>query len=151
MTDLEKRKHHLESTFSSAFRHSIQHADLIGVVHDVSNTWTRSELHSTVLDTLQTYPKQPSFLVLNKVDTLKSKRLLLDVARQLTANTLNGVVGPASLGKDGKPVRPLVRGGAKGERVVGWPGFSEVFMVSSISGDGMSGVMVIRLDHICHL
>lgn len=113
------------------------------MVHDVSNSWTRSELHPTVLETLQSYPKQPSFLVLNKVDTLKSKRMLLDIARQLTDNTLNGVVGPPSLGKDGKPIRQSVRGdAAKGNRIVSWPGFSEVFMVSSISGDGMTGVMV---------
>lgn len=28
------------------------------------------------------------------------------------------------------------------EKQVGWPNFSEVFMVSSLTGDGMEGVMV---------
>lgn len=69
--------------------------------------------------------------------------MLLDVARQLTANTLNGVIGPPASGKDGKPMRQSKPSEPKPERIVGWPGFSEVFMVSSISGDGMNGVMVL--------
>lgn len=66
--------------------------------------------------------------------------MLLDSARQLTANTLNGVVGPIPVGKDGKVRRPVRD--ENGERIVGWPGFSEVFMVSALTGDGMVGIMV---------
>lgn len=160
VSDAEMRKHHLESSFSSSQRHSIQHADLIGIVHDVSNTWSRGELHATVLHTLRSYPTVPSFLVLNKIDTLKSKRVLLDLARTLTMNTLDGKVGGGKAGAT-PPVAPRKR--AKEVVVasdvpepnaladadvkvrkspVGWPGFSEVFMISSVTGDGMGAVMV---------
>jgi hypothetical protein len=42
-------------------------ADVIGVVHDVSNTWTRDRLESKVLRLLYLYPRKHSFLILNKV------------------------------------------------------------------------------------
>jgi len=42
-------------------------ADVIGVVHDVSNTWTRDRLDPKVLRLLYLYPKKNSFLILNKV------------------------------------------------------------------------------------
>lgn len=140
VTDSEARKHHLDSGYTSASRHSIQHADFIGVVHDISNTWTRNELHSTVLDTLRAYPKIPSFLVLNKIDALKSKRILLDLTRTLTDNTLlpKGTAKKHMLEIAKNPTNIKL----KPERVVGWPYFAEVFMISSITGDGMSGVMV---------
>ena len=72
----------------SSNKHSIQHANIIGVVHDVSNSWTRNELHSNVLDILELYPNVPSVLILNKIDVLKSKRVLLNLATSLTLNTL---------------------------------------------------------------
>jgi hypothetical protein len=42
-------------------------ADVIGVVHDVSNTWTRDRLDPKVLRLLYLYPMKDSFLILNKV------------------------------------------------------------------------------------
>jgi hypothetical protein len=42
-------------------------ADVIGVVHDVSNTWTRDRLDPKVLRLLYLYPGKHSFLILNKV------------------------------------------------------------------------------------
>jgi hypothetical protein len=42
-------------------------ADVIGVVHDVSNTWTRDRLDPKVLRLLYLYPMKRSFLILNKV------------------------------------------------------------------------------------
>lgn len=112
----------------------------MGVVHDISNTWTRNELHSTVLDTLRAYPKIPSFLVLNKIDALKSKRVLLDLTRTLTENTLlpKGTAKKHIL----EIAKKLNDTKTKPERAVGWSHFSEVFMISSITGDGMGGVMV---------
>lgn len=155
VSDAEMRKHHLESAFSSSQRHSIQHADMLGIVHDVSNTWSRGELHATVLHTLRAYPKVPSFLVLNKIDTLKSKRVLLDLARTLTMNTLDGKVGVtpgggrAESAKRKRRTESVVATDADVEAdakvrksPVGWPGFSEVFMISSVTGDGMGAVMV---------
>lgn len=46
---------------------SLNCADVIGVVHDVSNKWTKDKLHPTVLEMLNMVRKVPSFLILNKV------------------------------------------------------------------------------------
>lgn len=137
VTDQQIKKHNLSSEFMSSCRHSIQHSDLIGVIHDISNTWTRNELHSTVLETLKAYSHVPSFLVLNKIDMLKSKRALLDITRTLTQNTLlpKGMRAPKNFLNEKKTA----------EKTVGWPGFSEVFMISSLHGDGMTDVMVSRI------
>lgn len=89
---------------------AIDEADIIGVIHDVSNRYTRHYLDPKVLRLLHLYPDKDSFLVLNKVckcthlnyfhnhhlnnvlnrvfifqiDQLKSKSYLLDLARSLT-------------------------------------------------------------------
>lgn len=138
VTEQQIKKHNLSSEFLSSCRHSIQHSDLIGVIHDVSNSWTRNELHSTVLDTLNAYKQVPSFLILNKIDMLKSKRILLDITRTLTQNTLlpRGIRKPKSFLNEKKMIE------SKTEKTAGWPGFSDVFMISSLNGDGMSDVMV---------
>lgn len=138
VTPQEMKKYHLSNEFVSSCRHSIQHSNLIGVIHDVSNTWTRNELHSTVLETLKTYSHLPSFLVLNKIDALKSKRILLELTKTVTQNTLL----PKGMRQPKDSVNKKTKIENKSERIVGWPGFSDVFMVSSLSGDGMSGVMV---------
>lgn len=138
VTEEQIKKHKLSNEFIASCRHSIQNSDFIGVIHDVSISWTRNELHSTVLDTLKTYANVPSFLVLNKVDCLKSKRSLLDVTRALTQNTLipKGIGNPKKFMRDNKLIT------YDKEKVTGWSGFSDVFMVSSLTGDGMEGVMV---------
>jgi len=60
-------RHHLECTFHSDSEAAMLEADVIGVVHDVSNTWTRDRLDPKVLRLLYLYPKKHSFLILNKV------------------------------------------------------------------------------------
>lgn len=140
VTKREIKKHQLDSSFLSSCRHSIQNSNLIGVLHDVSNPWTRNELHPTVLEILNAYPKVPSFLVLNKIDLLKSKRVLLDVIKILTENTLVAKEKYLRLRKDDKK-KENSENVVKHEKPVGWPHFSEIFMVSSLNGDGLSKVM----------
>lgn len=142
VTEQQIKKHNLSDAFMSSCRHSIQHSDLIGVIHDISNTWTRNELHYTVLDTLKAYSHVPSFLVLNKIDMLKSKRALLDITRTLTQNTLlpKGIRAPKSFLNNQMKVEKNTA-----EKTVGWPGFSDVFMISSLNGDGLTDVMVSRI------
>jgi len=60
-------RHHLEYAFHSDSETAMLEADVIGVVHDVSNTWTRDRLDPKVLRLLYLYPKKHSFLILNKV------------------------------------------------------------------------------------
>lgn len=143
--DKEMKKHKLGSAFISSCRHSIQHADLIAVIQDVSNSYTRNALHPTVLETLEQYKKVPSILVLNKLDMLKSKRILLDLVNVLTEKTL----APRErrylpwTGYEREFIKDMQRPVKyKNEKSVGWPHFSEVFMVSSLSGDGLHHVRV---------
>lgn len=155
-------KYNLESSFDSSWRHSIQHSNLIGVIHDVSNKWTRNALHSTVLKCLESYPKLPSFLVLNKIDLLKSKRVLLDVVKILTNNTLKhgkfygkkdkpnkNVKGESNNEKKDESVADLLNSEEieKNKSHVGWSHFSEIFMVSSTTGNGVDRVMNFILSH----
>ena len=60
-------RHHLEHSFHSDSETAMLEADVIGVVYDVSNTWTRDRLDPKVLRMLYLYPKKHSFLILNKV------------------------------------------------------------------------------------
>lgn len=153
VTPTNMRKHKLEQSFQSAYRHAIQNADMIAVLHDVSISRSRNQLHSTVIEALKTYPKVPSFLVVNKVDVLKSKRITLDVIRNLTNNILNSnAKSPAarwmrreaninkkahvlsSVSTDYRFSQTTEQGS--------WSNFSEVFLVSAITGHGLIDVHV---------
>lgn len=52
-----------------ACQKSLRCADVIGVVHDIANRWTRDGLHPDVISMLQGTEDIPSFLILNKVTT----------------------------------------------------------------------------------
>lgn len=114
----------------------------MGVLHDVSNHWTRGSLPQVILDLLEEYQNVQSFLILNKIDKIRSKRSLLDLVKVLTCNNI-------SLNKRNKPVKekslevPVEdpnKEREKKEVVHGWPNFKAVFMVSSLTGDGVEEV-----------
>ncbi|XP_065367864.1 GTPase Era, mitochondrial [Calliphora vicina] len=147
VTQKEINKHKLEQSFKSSYRHAIQHADMIAVMHDASNTWTRKELHSTVIDSLKAYPQLPSILILNKIDALKSKRITLELIRQLTNNTLTGLRKQTKSNKkrlhDDSTTNTkdsIVEFGDLNKIEGSWSNFSEVFLVSSITGNGLNEV-----------
>uniref|UniRef100_A0A1S4H4J2 GTPase Era, mitochondrial n=3 Tax=gambiae species complex TaxID=44542 RepID=A0A1S4H4J2_ANOGA len=148
----EIKKHQLDTQFVSACRHAIQHSALIGVVHDVSNSWTRHALSPVLLRVLEEYAHIPSFLILNKIDTLKSKRILLDIVRNLTCDQLASIrnYGPPTRrrkSRDAGAEEKAPSDGLEGKeitspsRVEGWPHFTEIFMVSAMTGDGLREVM----------
>uniref|UniRef100_A0A182PBX8 GTPase Era, mitochondrial n=1 Tax=Anopheles epiroticus TaxID=199890 RepID=A0A182PBX8_9DIPT len=153
----EIKKHQLDTQFVSACRHAIQNSSMIGVVHDVSNSWTRHALNPVLLRVLEEYVHIPSFLILNKIDTLKSKRILLDIVRNLTCNQLESIknYSPPTRRRKGKePLQeklssenekeissPTVTTEVHPPRVEGWPHFTEIFMVSAMTGDGLREVM----------
>nr|AGM32835.1 putative GTP-binding protein Era [Coptotermes formosanus] len=149
-------------------------ADVIGVVHDVSNTWTRDRLDPKVLRLLYLYPKKHSFLILNKTDAVKTKRKLLDVVRFLTNNSLarqskmsehepslviDYTESREQQTADGRHSQPLnsemnssqslseLQIQRKVQNQKGWPNFSEVFMVSALLGDGMNDIK----DYLLHI
>lgn len=148
VNEQEMKKHHLESTFKTSSNHSAKNSDLIAVVHDVSNSYTRQKLNPMVLDTLQRHSTVPSILVLNKIDTLKSKRVLLDLATSLTNGTMSGKLLPekftSKLTKKPADTPPKEVTTVKPRKSVsvGWSHFSSIFMISSLTGNGLDGVMV---------
>ncbi|XP_073844256.1 GTPase Era, mitochondrial [Musca autumnalis] len=147
VTQKEINKHKLEKSFKSSYRHAIQHADMIAVLHDVSNTWTRKQLHPTVIDSLKAYPQLPSVLILNKIDALKSKRITLELIRILTNNTLSGrkhnkMAKKLTLDESKKEEdeKPKLEFGDLLNNEGTWSNFSDVFLVSSITGSGLNKV-----------
>lgn len=138
------KKHKLDEKFVSSCRHSIQNSNLDGVLHDVSNHWTRNQLHPIIIDLLKEYSSIPSFLILNKIDKLKSKRALLDLVRALTCNNLSLASLEPRKKLNESPVeekpKDKDREHEKNEEV-GWPHFKGVFMVSSLMGDGVEKVV----------
>lgn len=155
VTQREIKKHNLGQSFKSAYRHAIQNTDMIAVVHDVSNVWTRKTLHPTVMDSLKAYPQKPSVLILNKIDALKSKRITLELIRILTNDTLssgkkrtkNSAKKPQLEELDNEPKESkeepaAVEFGNLHENVGSWSNFSDVFLISAITGNGLNEVNV---------
>lgn len=89
-TPAKAKRHQLEESLLVDPSNSLQEADLVVVLVDVSDKWTRNRLDFEVLKCLAQYPHTPAVLVLNKVDLLKSKTTLLDVTAELTEGVVNG-------------------------------------------------------------
>ncbi|VDH97610.1 Hypothetical predicted protein [Mytilus galloprovincialis] len=68
----------------------VQSADLIAVIVDSADKWTRDALDQKVLKVLQLHKNTPSILVLNKVDAMKKKVMLIPITRQLTRGVVGG-------------------------------------------------------------
>ncbi|XP_016380848.1 GTPase Era, mitochondrial-like [Sinocyclocheilus rhinocerous] len=91
-TPIKAKRHHLEESLLVDPFESIKEADLVVVLVDVSDKWTRNKLDYEVLKCLALKPDVPVILVLNKVDLLKNKTLLLDITAQLTEGVVNGKI-----------------------------------------------------------
>ncbi|XP_032933953.1 GTPase Era, mitochondrial [Catharus ustulatus] len=87
---LKAKRHNLDEAMLTDPWDSMKHADLVLVLVDVSDHWTRNSLSKEVLKCLSQFPHIPSVLVLNKVDILKKKFLLLEIATDLTEGIVNG-------------------------------------------------------------
>ncbi|NXI51508.1 ERAL1 GTPase, partial [Chloroceryle aenea] len=84
------KRHKLEAAMLTDPWDSMKHADLVLVLVDVSDHWTRNSLSKEVLKCLSQFPQIPSVLVLNKVDLLKNKLILLELVNELTEGIVNG-------------------------------------------------------------
>ncbi|NXX19354.1 ERAL1 GTPase, partial [Podargus strigoides] len=84
------KRHKLEEAMLTDPFESMKHADLVLVLVDVSDHWTRNCLSKEVLNCLSQFPQIPSILVLNKVDLLKNKLILLELVNDLTEGIVNG-------------------------------------------------------------
>ncbi|KAE8615151.1 hypothetical protein XENTR_v10008425 [Xenopus tropicalis] len=89
VTTSKVKRHNLEKSLLHDPWQSMKSADLVLVLLDVSDHWTRSSLNFEVLKCLSQFQNIPSILVLNKVDLIKQKGILLDLTNQLTEGTVN--------------------------------------------------------------
>ncbi|KAM5306393.1 GTPase Era, mitochondrial [Glossophaga mutica] len=141
ISPVKQKRHHLELSLLEDPWKSMESADLVVVLVDVSDKWTRNQLSPQVLQCLTQYSQVPSILVLNKVDCLKQKSVLLELTAALTEGMVNGkklkikpairsgpdihCPSPAAKGPDTQPVG--------GPKKIGWPHFQEIFMLSALS------------------
>ncbi|KAL4690343.1 hypothetical protein H8957_003937 [Semnopithecus entellus] len=137
----KQKRHHLELSLLEDPWKSMESADLVVVLVDVSDKWTRNQLSPQLLRCLTKFSQIPSVLVMNKVDCLKQKSVLLELTAALTEGVVNGkklemrqafrshpgTCCPSPAVKDpntlsvGNPQR------------IGWPHFKEIFMLSALS------------------
>lgn len=83
--DLKKYK--FKESFVKDPEKSTSCADIVGFVQDVSNSYTRHLIPDNTINLLEKAGKVvPIILILNKVDLLKRKKVLLTVTDQLTNN-----------------------------------------------------------------
>ncbi|KAF6204019.1 hypothetical protein GE061_002358 [Apolygus lucorum] len=129
----ESQKYHLETEFMTGGEDAINEADVIGVVHDLSNGFTKGHLDPKVLRLLHIYKPKESILIMNKIDTVKSKRYLLDLADLLTGGYLNKPASHSSQLSENL-IAEVVK------RKSYWEHFKDVFMVSALLGQGTNDI-----------
>ena len=125
-------------------------------MHDVSNKWTRGSLSPKILRLLHLYPEKESILVMNKIDLLKEKRLLLALTNKLSEGIVGGSAIQQNRNESAEKEENVVHFGTdsltekevakKIEGKIGWPHFSKVFMISAIDGDGVTEIAVCEIN-----
>lgn len=103
----------LSDSFKDDPKTALIEADIIGIVQDVTNVFTRHKIDDFVLNYIKEKREDTQLLIiLNKVDRLKEKMALLEVTRQL-------------INKEN------------------YPKFDDIFMISALNGDGVDDLRVI--------
>lgn len=141
ISPVKQKRHHLELSLLEDPWKSMESADLVIVLVDVSDKWTRNQLSPQVLQCLTQFSQIPSILVLNKVDCLKQKSVLLELTAALTEGVVNGKKLNKRQASRPRPDTHCPRPAAKdlntqseeNTRRVGWPHFQEIFMLSALS------------------
>ncbi|GBL75559.1 GTPase Era, mitochondrial [Araneus ventricosus] len=144
------KKHNLEATFVMDPVRSINEADIIAVVVDISNKWTNNRMNENILEVLEDYRHKKSILILNKIDAMKSKGRLLSFTKMLTGGSVSGIENlTQEVSQNVTSVEDMshlesleesdscsaVTSNRRQKR--GWPSFSKVFMVSALKNDGI--------------
>lgn len=111
-TNHEMKKYKLAPSFRDDLESSIPQADVIGIIQDTANVYTRHKFDKFIIDYLKNKKDNtPLILIFNKVDKLKRKDVLLDLARLYMTN----------------------------EEI---PKLSDIFMISALTGDGVDDLRV---------
>lgn len=81
------RKFKLDKAFTEGVKNSLNEADIIGIMQDMQCLAARQTISKRVMSIIPfAKPDTPFILLLNKVDMLKEKTVLLEVVDNLTAN-----------------------------------------------------------------
>ncbi|XP_039292056.1 GTPase Era, mitochondrial [Nilaparvata lugens] len=135
----ETQKFKLERSFLIDGESSIEEADVMLVVHDVSQGQYSMKLDQHVLRLLHMHKNKPAVLVMNKIDCIKSKGVLLDFVDKLTGSGhskkgFNVLKDEVWAPKTEFSIQKQVKLNK------GWPFFKEVFMVSALDGNGIGDI-----------
>uniref|UniRef100_A0A1B6EQ39 GTPase Era, mitochondrial n=1 Tax=Cuerna arida TaxID=1464854 RepID=A0A1B6EQ39_9HEMI len=144
VTQTESQKHNLENSFLRDGEIAISEANVVAVIHDVGNHFTRGRLDPKVLRLLHLYPYKHSVLVLNKVDMVKKKRYLLELSDRLTCKRLTS---PGDAQKENRTNLSEEEVMREMKKQSGWSNFCQVFMVSALEGSGVGDVMEYFLQY----
>jgi len=113
VSESECKRFQLSGTFRNDPKSCLQTSDIIGIVQDAHNIYTRNKIDPNILELLNKdiRNKIPLILIFNKVDKLKKKGMLLHLANVLSngKNSLN---------------------------------FCDIFMISALTGDGIDDLRV---------
>lgn len=159
-TPSKVKRHQLEKSLLVDPWNTVKEADLVVVLVDVSDRWMCGRLDFEVLKCLAQHPNIPAVLVLNKVDLIKTKDRLLDITAELTCGIVNGnkirvrpVIKPPWAEKktldltsnvdntdecdasDQEQTRLSKEQLKELSQQRGWPGFKDVFMLSSLDSE----------------
>lgn len=110
----DMKRYKLGDSFKTDVQNSMQEADVIGLVQDMTRLRCRESIAPNILKLISMAPKEiDKVLILNKIDTMKNKKHLLTVVKQLSTSE-------------------------------GYPNFSDIFMISALTGDGVKDLRVIN-------
>lgn len=160
-------RHKLNPNFVTELKESLIKADIITIMADVSNRRERTKLNRGILDLLRENRDKESLLILNKVDRLQKKQEILDITHTLTS----GIVDGKNIRKlddfeykleiNNRNFEKLFRKTEKYlkyrdnetngdieqiEDNIGWPNFSQVFMISALHDDGVDDLRSFLLN-----
>ncbi|XP_012275132.1 GTPase Era, mitochondrial isoform X2 [Orussus abietinus] len=85
VTKNKSNEFNLEKSFSTHPGESIKRADIIGIMQDAYNTFSGCKINSQIMEILERSKAIPSILILNKVDIIKKKEILLKLVKSLTS------------------------------------------------------------------
>uniref|UniRef100_T1J5D7 GTPase Era, mitochondrial n=1 Tax=Strigamia maritima TaxID=126957 RepID=T1J5D7_STRMM len=156
----EKKRFKLNETMMTDPEKSIEEADLVIALIDGADKWTRVKLDSKIVRLLHMQKVKKSILVLNKVDLIRKKDLLLDVVYSLTNGQVCGqkilkIHSQPNVPKKPKSGEQMIRETKQKLKMSSdssseiddaeevdfttgkWPLFERVFMISAKNDDGV--------------
>ncbi|CAI8017709.1 GTPase Era, mitochondrial [Geodia barretti] len=152
------RKLRAPKSFLTGPHRSLMEAEFVVVVVDASDKRQRHQLDVEVLKTLARYSHVPAILLLNKVDAIRHKHVLLEITESILESTHSWMVEEGRRREQRMKMSPELRNesGAKADVYCGptreqgalpaaaVESFGKVFMSSALTGDGVQDLRVMQ-------